>query len=217
MIIFKGDVNAVIPLYAVGVFTSFTLSQTGMVRRWFHERTPGWQASALMNGLGALATAVVLGVIISTKFMGGAWLVVVAIPVVVAIFLAIHRHYQYVTQRLSIEGLPPRSYTPRPKPEVVTHPAVVVVGQLNLGTVEALDYARTIADEIVAVHVDIGSTEVEKLKEQWRQLEADIPLVIVESPYRSVISPIVEFVSQLEQRCRDTYTTIIIPAFVTCN
>ncbi|BAZ23396.1 amino acid permease-associated region [Kalymmatonema gypsitolerans NIES-4073] len=170
-----------------------------------------------MNGLGAIATAVVLGVIISTKFMGGAWLVVVAIPVVVAIFLAVHRHYQYVAQRLSIDELPPRNYTPRPKPEVVTHPAVVVVGQLNLGTVEALDYARTVADDIVAVHVDIGSTEVEKLKEQWRQLEADIPLVIVESPYRSVISPIVEFVSQLEQRCRDTYTTIIIPAFVTCN
>lgn len=217
VIIFKGDVNAVIPLYAVGVFTSFTLSQAGMVRRWFHERTPGWQASALMNGLGAIATAVVLGVIISTKFTGGAWLVVVAIPVLVSIFLAIHRHYQYVAQRLSIEGLPPRSYTPRPKPEVVTHPAVVVVGQLNLGTVEALDYARTVADDIVAVHVDIGSTEVEKLKEQWRQLEADIPLVIVESPYRSVISPIVEFVSQLEQRYRDTYTTVIIPAFVTRN
>ncbi|BAY49327.1 amino acid permease-associated region [Scytonema sp. HK-05] len=217
VIIFKGDVNAVIPLYAVGVFTSFTLSQAGMVRRWFHERTPGWQASALMNGLGALATAVVLGVIISTKFMGGAWLVVVAIPVVVAIFLAIHRHYQYVTQRLSIEGLPPRSYTPRPKPEVVTHPAVVVVGQLNLGTVEALDYARTIADEIVAVHVDVGSTGGEKLKEQWKQLEADIPLVIIESPYRSVISPIVEFVSQFEERHPGTYTTVIIPAFVTRN
>ncbi|WP_017318482.1 APC family permease [Mastigocladopsis repens] len=217
VIIFKGDVNAIIPLYAVGVFTSFTLSQAGMVRHWFQERTPGWRPSAVMNGLGAIATAVVLAVIISTKFLGGAWLVVVAIPIVVSIFLAIHRHYQYFAERLSIEGLPPRSYIPRPKPEVVTHPAVVVVGQLNRGTVEALDYARTVADEIVAVHVDIGSTEVEKLKEQWRQLEADIPLLIIESPYRSVISPIVEFVSQLEERYRDTYTTVVIPAFVTRN
>ncbi|MGH7999831.1 MAG: APC family permease, partial [Brasilonema sp.] len=217
VIIFKGNVNAVIPLYAVGVFTSFTLSQAGMVRRWFHERTPGWYASALMNGLGAIATLVVLAVIISTKFMGGAWLVVVAIPVVVSIFLAIHRHYQYVAQRLSIDGLPPRSYNPRPKPEVITHPAVVIVGHLNRGTVEALDYARTIADEIVALHVDIGSTEGEKLKEQWKQLESDIPLVIIESPYRSVISPIVEFVSQFEERYRDNYTTVIIPAFVTRN
>lgn len=217
VIIFKGNVNAVIPLYAVGVFTSFTLSQAGMVRRWFHERTPGWLPSAFMNGLGAIATAVVLGVIISTKFMGGAWLVVVAIPVLVSIFLAIHRHYQYVAERLSIQGLPPRGYIPRAKPEVVTHPAVVVVGHLNRGTVEALDYARTIADEIVAIHVDLGSIEGEKLQEQWRQLEADIPLVIIESPYRSVISPIVEFVSQFEERYRDTYTTVIIPAFVTRN
>ncbi|MBW4626274.1 MAG: APC family permease [Brasilonema octagenarum HA4186-MV1] len=217
VIIFKGNVNAVIPLYAVGVFTSFTLSQAGMVRRWFHERTPGWLPSALMNGLGAIATAVVLGVIISTKFMGGAWLVVVAIPVLVSIFLAIHRHYQYVTERLSIQGLPPRGYIPRPKPEVVTHPAVVVVGQLNRGTVEALDYARTIADEIVAIHVDLGSTEGDKLQEEWRQLEADIPLVIIESPYRSVISPIVEFVGEFEDRYQDTYTTVIIPAFVTRN
>ncbi|MBW4634080.1 MAG: APC family permease [Iphinoe sp. HA4291-MV1] len=217
VIIFKGNLNAVIPLYAVGVFTSFTLSQAGMVRHWFGERTPGWRPSALMNGLGAIATAIVLAVIISTKFLGGAWLVVVAIPLLVSIFLAIRRHYQYVAERLSIQGLPPRSYTPRPKVEVATHPAVVVVGHLNRGTVEALDYARTIADEIVAVHVDVGSTEGEKLKEQWKQLEADIPLVIIESPYRSVISPIVEFVSQFEERYRDTYTTVIIPAFVTRN
>lgn len=152
VIVFKGQVNAIIPLYAVGVFTSFTLSQAGMVRRWFRLKERGWQASALMNGLGAIATLVVLGVIVSTKFLLGAWLVVVAIPLVVWLFLAIHRHYEYVAQRLSIQGLPPRSYVPRPKPTVVTHPAVVVVGQLNRGTVEALDYARTIADEIVAVH-----------------------------------------------------------------
>ncbi|WP_211176123.1 hypothetical protein [Brasilonema sp. UFV-L1] len=139
------------------------------------------------------------------------------LTVTVSIFLAIHRHYQYVAQRLSIEGLLSRHYNPRPKPEVVTHPAVVVVGQLNRGVVEALDYVRTIADEIVALHVDIGSPEGEKFKEQWKQLETDIPLIILESPYRSVISPIVEFVSQFEERYRDTYTTVIIPVFVTRN
>lgn len=217
VIIFKGQVNAVIPLYAVGVFTSFTLSQAGMVRRWFQERTSGWQASAVMNGLGALATLVVLIVIVSTKFLLGAWLVVVAIPLVVSLFLAIHRHYQYVAQCFSIQGIPPRSYIPRPKPEVVTHPAVVVVGQLNRGTVEALDYARTIADEIVAVHVDIGSTNREKLQEKWRQLESDIPLEIIDSPYRSVIDPIVNFVGQFEEEHPGIFTTVIIPAFVTRN
>lgn len=217
VIVFKGQVNAILPLYAVGVFTSFTLSQAGMVRRWFRLKERGWQASALMNGLGAIATLVVLGVIVSTKFLLGAWLVVVAIPLVVWLFLAIHRHYEYVAQRLSIQGLPPRSYVPRPKPTVVTHPAVVIVGQLNRGTVEALDYARTIADEIVAVHVDLNSTDREKLQEKWRNLESDIPLEIIDSPYRSVIEPIVDFVAQFEEQHQGVFTTVIIPAFVTRN
>jgi amino acid transporter len=217
VIVFKGQVNAIIPLYAVGVFTSFTLSQAGMVRRWFRLKERGWQASALMNGLGAIATLVVLGVIVSTKFLLGAWLVVVAIPLVVWLFLAINGHYEYVAKRLSIQGLPPRSYVPRPKPTLVTHPAVVIVGQLNRGTVEALDYARTIADEIVAVHVDLNSTDREKLQEKWRQLESDIPLEIIDSPYRSVIEPIVDFVIQFEEQHQGVFTTVVIPAFVTRN
>ena len=217
VIIFKGQVNAVIPLYAVGVFTSFTLSQAGMVRHWFNEQTGSWHASALMNALGAITTFVVLVVIIYTKFLLGAWLVVVAIPLLVSLFALIHRYYQYVAQRLSIQGIAPRSYIPRPKPEFITHPAVVVVGQLNRGTVEALDYARTIADEIVAVHVDMGTTDREKLQKKWRHLESDIPLEIIGSPYRSVIEPIVNFVSQFEEHHPDVFITIIIPAFVTRN
>lgn len=217
VIIFKGQVNAIIPLYAVGVFTSFTLSQAGMVRHWFQAQTRGWRASAIMNGLGAFSTLVVLFVIICTKFLLGAWLVVVAIPVVVTLFAAIHRHYQYVAERLSIHDLAPRSYISVPKPAVVTHPAVVVVGQLNRGTVEALDYARTIADKIVAVHVDIGSTDREELHKKWQNLEADIPLEIIESPYRSVIDPIVDFIGQFQENHPGVFTTIIIPAFVPRN
>ena len=217
VIIFKGEVNAIIPLYAVGVFTSFTLSQAGMVRHWFEEQTSGWRASAIMNGLGAFATLVVLFVIIFTKFLLGAWLVVVAIPVVVTLFAAIHRHYQYVAERLSIQDLAPRIYISVPKPAVVTHPAVVVVGQLNRGTVEALDYARTIADKIVAVHVDIGSTDREELHKKWQNLEADIPLEIIESSYRSVIDPIVDFIGQFQENHPGVFTTIIIPAFVPRN
>ncbi|MBD2771619.1 APC family permease [Iningainema tapete] len=217
VIIFRGEVNAVIPLYAVGVFTSFTLSQAGMVRHWFKDKTSGWRLSAAINSLGAIATAVVLIVIISTKFALGAWLVVVTIPIIVSLFLAIHRHYEYVAERLSIGEVSPQNYTPILKPGQATHPAVVIVGQLNRGTVEALDYARTIADEIVAVHVDIGSTDREELQAKWRQLEADIPLEIIESPYRSVITPIVNFVGQFEARHPGVFTTVIIPAFVTRN
>ena len=217
VIVFKGQVNAIIPLYAVGVFTSFTLSQAGMVVHWYKERTARWQASALMNGIGAIATAVVLVVIVLTKFLGGAWLVVVAIPLLVSLFFAIQRHYQYVAQRLSVQDLAPRGYIPRPKAEVVTHPAVVVVGQLNRGTVEALDYARSIADEIVAIHVDVGTTDHKKLQDKWQNLESDIPLVILESPYRSVIDPIVDFVNEFEDRHPGVLSTVIIPAFVTRN
>lgn len=217
IVIFKGQVNAVIPLYAVGVFTSFTLSQAGMVRHWFIEKTSGWGASAVMNGVGAIATTVVLGVIISTKFLMGAWLVILAIPLVVALFLGIRSHYQYVAERLSISEIPARSYIPRPKSEVTNHPAVVVVGNLNRGTVEALDYARSIADEIVALHVDIGSTDRDKLQQRWQELEPDIPLVILDSPYRSVVSPIVDFIGKFEAQHPGVLSTIIIPAFVTRN
>lgn len=217
VIIFKGEVNAIIPLYAVGVFTSFTLSQAGMVVRWLRLKTRGWQASMLMNGIGALATLVVLTVIILTKFVAGAWLVVVAIPLLVTLFMLISRHYQYVAERLSTNDLAPRGYIPRPRTERVTHPAIVIMGNLNRGTVEALDYARSIADEIIAVHVDIGGTDREKLRTRWEELESDIQLVILDSQYRSLVEPIVDFISSYEQEHPDVLSTIIIPAFVTRN
>jgi amino acid transporter len=217
VMIFKGDVNSIIPLYAVGVFTSFTLSQAGMVVRWYRLKSAGWQLSALLNGIGALATLVVLSVIVLTKFVAGAWVVVVAIPMLVWIFLSISSHYKYVAERLSINDLAPRGYIPRPRTEKVTHPAIVIVGHLNRGTVEALEYARSIADEIIAVHVDIGSTDREKLNRRWQELESDIHLEIIDSPFRSLIEPIVDFITNYEQQHPDVLSTIIIPAFVTKN
>jgi hypothetical protein len=109
ILVFQGSVDALISLYALGVFASFTLSQTGMVRHWFKERGAGWQPKALMNGLGAITTLLVLLVILETKFLAGAWLVVVATPILVSLFVAIHRHYQYVTEQLSIKAIAPRA------------------------------------------------------------------------------------------------------------
>ena len=217
VIIFKGEVNSIIPLYAVGVFTSFTLSQLGMVVRWLRLKTASWQISMVLNGIGALATLVVLSVIILTKFVAGAWVVVVAIPMLVAIFLLISRHYKYVAERLSTNDLAPRGYIPRPRLETVTHPAIVIMGSLNRGTVEALDYARSIADEIIAVHVDIGSTDIEKLRKRWEELESDIQLVILDSQYRSLVEPIVDYISSYEKEHPDVLSTVIIPSFVTRN
>ncbi|PSM50359.1 amino acid permease [Chroococcidiopsis sp. CCALA 051] len=216
IILFQGQTNAIIPLYAVGVFTSFTLSQIGMVLHWFNHQTPGWKPRATINGIGATVTAIVLGVIVVTKFLLGAWLVVVLIPLVVWLFLAIRSHYQTISDRLSIVGLEPHRYPMLRTPcDTVTHPALVLVGQLHRGTLEALDYARSIADEIVAVHVDIGTTDRDSFQQQWQQLEADIPLAILDSPYRSVISPLSNFVSEFEAQHPDLFCTIVIPIFVT--
>jgi len=217
IIIFRGDTTAVIPLYAVGVFTSFTLSQSGMVIHWFKERGKGWLASAAMNGIGAVATTIVLSVIVATKFLLGAWVVVVTIPIVVSLFLAISRHYRYVAARLSIQGIEPISYPPRPKVKMVRHPAVVLVGQLHRGTFDALDYARLIADEVVAVHVDIGLTDRAKLQAAWQDLQSDIPLEILESPYRSVGEALTHFLTLFEAQRPGVFLTLIIPAFVTRN
>lgn len=217
IIVFRGQTNAVIPLYAVGVFTSFTLSQAGMVVHWLKERSRGWKASAVMNTMGALATAFVLGINIVTKFALGAWMVVIAIPFTVALFLAIHRHYRYVASRLSIQGIPARKYPPRRQVKVSTHPALVLVGQLHRGTLEALDYARLVGDEVVAVHVDIGLTNREKLLAEWQSLQSDIPLEILESPYRSVTRPLAQFVTLFEETRPGVFPTIIVPAFVTRN
>jgi amino acid transporter len=214
IILFKGSTSALIPLYAVGVFISFTLSQAGMVHYWFKQRATGWRASATINGLGAIATLLVLIIIISTKFIQGAWMVVVTIPLIVWLFLSISRHYQYVADRLSIKELAPRSYIPLSRGEKITHPAIVAVGQLHRGTVEALDYARNIADQVVAVHVDVGTTDREQLRRQWSALESDIPLQILDSPYRSVITPILEFLNQYESQHLDAVTTVILPIFV---
>ena len=217
LIVFQGNTNAVIPLYAVGVFTSFTLSQAGMVRRWLINRTDGWQASAFLNGLGATVTAIVLGVIIATKFVAGAWLVVVAIPVFVYGFMRIYRHYRLVANRLSLQDIAPRSYMPHISPEVPTHPAIVIVGQLNQGTLEALDYARNIADEIVAIHVDLGTTDREKLQTRWQSFACGIPIVIVDSPFREIVTPIANFVREFESKHPGMMTTVVIPTFVTRN
>jgi len=217
IIVFQGNTNAIIPLYAVGVFTSFTLSQAGMVRRWFGNRVEGWQASAFLNALGATVTAIVLSVIVATKFHDGAWVVVVAIPIFVYGFMRIFRHYKLVANRLSLQDVAPRSYIPHPPVEVPTHPAIIIVGQLNQGTLEALDYACNVADKIVAIHVDLGTTDREKLHKRWKEFGRGIPLMIVDSPFREIVTPIANFVREFEFKHPSLMTTVIIPTFVTRN
>lgn len=216
LVVFQGSVTRLIPLYAVGVFLSFTLSQSGMVVHWWKDKGRGWLGKALINGLGALITTVVTGVLLFSKFTQGAWLVVVAIPLLVAVYLKIRSHYTYVAKRLRLAS-DVRLKLPAP-PVGGGTPTVVLVGQLHRGSFEAIRFARTIASELVAVHVDLGGGRAERFQEQWQRQVPEVPLVILESPYRSLVDPVVEFVARFEQdhrRCRDGFCMVVLPVFVT--
>ena len=216
LVVFNGSVSRLIPLYAVGVFLSFSLSQAGMVMHWWNERSSGWLSKALLNGFGALVTAVVTAVLLFSKFTHGAWLVVVAIPLMVGLFLAIKAHYRSVSRRLRLAA--DKRLTLPPAPAQGGAPVVVLVGQLHRGSFEAVRYARTIAKELVAVHVDLGFGRAEDFKAQWQRQLPEIPLVVLESPYRSLIDPVLEFVRAFEiehRKDRDRFCTVVLPVFVT--
>ena len=216
LLVFNGSVSRLIPLYAVGVFLSFTLSQAGMVVHWWKERGSGWLSKALMNGLGAVVTAVVTAVLLYSKFTHGAWLVVLAIPLLVGLFLAIKAHYRSVSRRLRLAT--DKRLTLPPGPADGGAPVVVLVGQLHRGSFEAVRYARTIAKELVAVHVDLGLNRADAFRDQWQRQLPDIPLVVLESPYRSLIDPVLEFVRAFEiqhRKDRDRFCTVVLPVFVT--
>ena len=216
LILFQGSVSRLIPLYAVGVFLSFTLSQTGMVVHWWKEKGRGWVSKALVNGLGALITAVVTGVLLVSKFTHGAWLVVLTIPILVAIFLRIRTHYNHVARRLRM-ARDVRLKLPPPPPGGGT-PTVVLVGQLHRGTFEAIRFARTIASDLVAVHVDLGTASTQDFRDNWLRQVPEVKLEVLDSPYRSLVDPVVEFVKQFEQehrKDRDRFCVIVLPVFVT--
>ncbi len=216
LVIFGGSVTHLIPLYAVGVFTSFTLSQAGMVVHWWREQSPGWKGKALLNGFGSVVTAIVSGVLLYSKFTQGAWLVVVAVPLLVALFLTIHRHYKQVARRLRMAHDVKLSLPAAPSEG--GSPVVVLVGQLHRGSFEAIRYARSIAGELVAVHVDLGLGKSGAFQEQWQRQLPEIPLVVLDSPYRSLIDPVLEFVRQFEidhRKDRHKFCTVVLPVFVT--
>ncbi|MFM7312535.1 MAG: APC family permease [Cyanobium sp.] len=217
LILFEGSVSRLIPLYAVGVFISFTLSQAGMVMHWWRLRGEGWLGKALINGVGAGITGVVGLVLLFSKFTQGAWVVVVTIPILVSIFLRIRTHYNHVARRLRMASDKLLKLPPAP-PSEAGSPTVVLVGQLHRGTFEAIRFARTIASDLVAVHVDLGGGRTEKFVEQWQRQVPEVRLQVLESPYRSLVEPVVQFVQQFEvehRKDRDHFCVIVLPVFVT--
>ncbi|MET1003232.1 MAG: APC family permease [Acidimicrobiia bacterium] len=207
LIAFGGVTNALIPLYAVGVFLSFTLSQTGMVRHHLKEREPNWRRGVIINGVGAGATGLVTLIVASTKFTSGAWVPLVVIPAIVALFKAIKHHYAGVAARLRV----PADYRPRR----MNHTVVVLVGSIHRGVLEALAYAKSLApNHLVAVSVASDEDEQERIEKAWSERNLDIPLEIIHSPYRELTRPILRFVDELDARYENDIITVVIPEFV---
>src|SRR6266511_1958926 len=200
--------QALLHLYAVGVFLSFTLSQFGMVQRWRRLRTPGWQRNATINLIGATVTGTVLVVIASTKFLEGAWAVLLLIPIMVLTLRAIHWHYTQVAKQLSLAGAPLPTAVRR-------HTAVVLISGVHRGVIPALQYGLSLApDNVTAVYVDMDPEATEKLKEKWKQWGSGIPLVVLSSPYRSLVRPLLGYIDEIDRQYDDDVLTIILPEFI---
>jgi amino acid transporter len=207
IIAFGGITNALIPLYAVGVFTSFTLSQSGMVAHHLREREPRWKLHTVINAVGAVATGVVVLIVAITKFASGAWLPIIVIPAIVFLFKGIHRHYQRVASQLSI----PPDYKPPP----MNHTVVVLVGGLHRGVLDAIAYAKSLnPTRVVAVTVVSDEEQQERMEKIWAERDIDVPLEIVYDPYRELTRPILNYIDEIDVRWDNDIVTVLIPEFV---
>jgi len=225
IIVFQASVTRLIPLYAIGVFVSFTLSQAGMAHRWWKsghlkageekvERgstlrfDPGWKYKMIINGFGASVTAVIAFVFGATKFTDGAWIVIILIPLQVFIFSSIHHHYRRVAERLSLEHF--GAY-----PRISRHRVILLLGGVHRGSLAALRYARTLSDDITAVYVSIDPNEAAKIQKKWEIWGEGVRLVILDSPYRLFLEPLLEYIEEIdEQRQANEIITVVVPQFV---
>lgn len=207
--VFNGDTHALVPLFAVGAFLAFTLSQAGMVVHWWREKGRRWRLKSIINGLGALATGIALIVIGASKFAEGAWITIVVIPFMVSVFYRIHRHYQRVREELSLRGLPP-SIKPFPPPRVV-----VPISGVHRGMIDAVAFARSIAEDVTAVYIELEPGAGKRVRETWERWWPDVPLVVLPSPYRSLVGPLLDFLDATDRQHNDgQLATVVLPEFV---
>ena len=208
IIAFDGNISALIPLYAIGVFTGFTFSQAGMVVHHVRGRAPRWKVSAAISGIGATTTGAVALVVIVSKFAVGAWIPVILIPLLVLMFKAIGKHYREVGETVQIE--------PGYKPARHTHTVVVLVGTVHRGVLDAIQYARELApDRLIALSVVTGPDEQEQLAAAWERFDIPIPVHTILSPFRELSRPVLAYLDELDADTVDDVITVIIPEFVT--
>jgi hypothetical protein len=207
VIAFGGETSKLIHLYAVGVFTGFTLSQTGMVRYHLRNREPRWRRSMIINATGAVATGTVLIVVIVSKFTVGAYIPTIVIPIIVVLFKGVKRHYVRVESALAV----PAGYRPRAQ----THTVIVLVGRVHRATLAALSYAKSLApDRLVAMSVVSDGEQADRIQQEWDEHQIDVPLHITSSPYRDLTGPVLEYIDEMDARHENDIVSVILPEFV---
>jgi amino acid transporter len=204
--LFKGDTNSLVPLYAIGVFVCFTLSQAGMVVHWRATKERGWKWKAWLNGVGAVATGLVSVIQLVTKFTTGGWIVALIIPLIILLLQKIHRHYSEFMEDIKFTGQSP--ITP------LHHTVIVPVNGITKATSAALVYATTISEEVIAVCIAVDTPDSDRMRADWDAWDIGVPLEIVPSPYRSILKPLVEFVDNLSMVSPGELVTIIVPEIV---
>jgi amino acid transporter len=206
---FNGDTHALIPLFAIGAFLAFTLSQAGMVVHWWRERGKGWWLKSIVNGVGALATIMTVVVVVVSKFIEGAWITVLVVPIIVAVFFRVRAHYREVARQLSMDGLPPSL-------KLVPIPRIVVpISGVHRGIVDAINFACSISDNVTAVYVELEPGAGERVREKLAEWWPDLPLAIVPSQYRSVIAPLLDFLDETDQLHNDgQLAALVLPEFI---
>ncbi|NIN65647.1 MAG: amino acid permease [Anaerolineae bacterium] len=216
VVVFGGQTHRLIPLYAVGVFLAFTLSQAGMVLHWRKEGGARWRLKAAVNGLGAVATGVVLTVIVGSKLIYGAWIVALLIPVSGWFFHTVRRHYESVAEQLSLDGLVPERWTGLASRR--RHKVVVPVSGMHRGTLAALRFARSLSKDVTAVVVDVEPGVTSRVRKKWPSWGHDVPLIVLKSPYRSTLGPLLEYLEEVDQRePKRGLGVVVLPEFVTAT
>ena len=203
---FNGETTRMIPLYAVGVFTAFTLSQGGMVARWRRLKEPGWRSGLAINLIGVTTTGIVAIVVGITNFTKGAWIVFLLIPLLIMMFRAINRHYERAAGELAAQ-------TPLDPGEIV-HTVIVPIAAVNRVARQTLAYARSISSNVTAIHITDDESEIERIREAWEGIDTDIPLVIIESPYRNLVGPLLSYLDEIDRQRPNDTLTVVLPEFI---
>jgi len=208
LVVFGASVSALIPLYTLGVFLAFTLSQSSMVVRWWRRREHGWARGIVINGVGAITTGVIALIVIESKFLAGAWMVVIAIPILVMLMLGIRRHYQAVDAALRLDRIPPGGRS-------ATKPIVIVpIARLDEPARQAIAFANSISPDAIAVHVTNDADGADEMRRQWPEWSGGAELVVIESPYRALIGPLLAYLDVLQRHDPSRPVLVVLSEFV---